>query len=144
MWRRILGLGAALSTFFTPVQAQPSGPVSARSAPAAWMGYAKQVETQFESGLGGDSEPAKRLRTYLANVPGGSGAVAVRAWVDPHGTVSRVAFAPFLDSQANADLTNLLQSAHLGNPPAGILLPIRLNLHIAAPSGAGDASATVR
>ena len=141
MWRRLLGLAAGVTALFAPAQAQPVAPVPTQSAPASWIQYAKLLETTFESRVGSSSEQARRLRVYLAQIPGGKGVIAVQVWVDGSGMVSRVAFAPFLDAQANADLTGLLQGSHLTeSPPAGILLPIRLNLHVAAGDGASESA----
>ncbi len=80
--------------------------------------------------------PRKGLRTYWGS-SGQSGAVPVQVWVDGQGAVTRVAFAPYLDDQANQDLTPpaARREAPDPHPPSGLLLPIRLNLHVAAAAG---------
>jgi hypothetical protein len=138
MWRRFMGLGAAFLSLFSPAFAAPSTATSAHAAPVAWIQYAKLVAQQFEDRLGGGSTPAQRLRTYLSTGPQPSTTITVSAWVDPKGKVTRVAFAPFLDGQANNDLDGLLQGVQLAQtPPRDMLLPIHLQLHVAASPAVG-------
>jgi hypothetical protein len=134
LWRRIVQAAAAtgLVAAAQPVQAQT--PVPPASAPAAWVQYAGEIEKSFENKLASDDEAAKRLQVYFASASRGDSLI-VGVWVTPDGQVNRVAFAPFLDSQANADLAKLLQGVKMtSNPPKGILLPIRLTLHLGANS----------
>jgi hypothetical protein len=141
MRKWLIGIGAAFASLFSTAQAQ--SPVPAHAAPQAWVRYAGLVEKTFEDRLTGDSDQAKRLRAYF----GGSVAVnviTVSVWIDPQGDVSRVVFAPFLDQQANADLTGLLLGAKLAaHPPSDIMLPIHLNLHIAPLANKGTTPGVV-
>jgi hypothetical protein len=145
MRKWLFGIGAAFVGLFSAAYAQQA-PVPTHTAPQAWVRYAGLVEKALEDRLTGDSDQAKRLRVYFS----GSASVTtitLSVWVDPKGVVSRVVFAPFLDHQANADLSDLLQATKLAvNPPADILLPIRLNLHMtpspekSSPSGVASAN----
>ena len=112
-------------------QAQ-SGAVVPHAAPVAWLQYADEIENAFQDKLAGDSDDAKRLRVYFGSAGHGD-MLTLGVWVTPGGQVNRVAFAPFLDNQANTDLTHLLNGVKLASaPPQDILLPVRLNLRLGA------------
>jgi hypothetical protein len=138
MRNRLLPLSVVVAGLFAATaQAQPNS-VPAHSAPQAWVDYAGLVEHTFQARISGDTPTAQRLRAYLQKGGGDQITVAVSVWVDPKGVVSKIGFPAFLDDQANADFTALLQGAQLpGTPPAGILMPIHLRLHL----GAGNAPA---
>jgi hypothetical protein len=128
MWKKLLS-SLALAGLVTGAQAETS--VSVQAAPPSWRQYAGLVEQQLESRLAGDSEQATRLRTYFQSGANAQlSSIPVQVWVNLKGTVNRVVFPPFLDSQANADLKGVLEGAAIADPPKGILLPIRLNLHV--------------
>ncbi|MEI9993008.1 MAG: hypothetical protein WDM91_00325 [Rhizomicrobium sp.] len=132
MLKRFAAFGAALASLLSAAQAQQGSPVSTRQAPAAWVQYAGLLQHQFEVRLADGGAAAGRLRSYLAGTHATGATIAASIWLRPDGTVSKVAFAPFLDSQANADLNEILQGTKLpSSPPSGILLPIHLNLHVA-------------
>ena len=131
MLKRLLRYVFAWLGLVTVAHADPAA-ITAAKAPAAWIQYASLVETAFESRLSENSDEANRLNAYLqSGNPDGTVNIAVGVWVDADGVVSRIAFKPFLDSQANTDMNQLLQGIKLpAGPPQNILLPIHFVLHI--------------
>lgn len=78
---------------------------------------------------------AKRLCTYLQNEAGrGDGpprVIRVRAWINPDGTVERIAFPTLDNAQADADFQTILKRGNVGEaPPPEMLQPINLRFSL--------------
>jgi len=104
-------------------------------APPSWMQFAKLVRYRFESWIGADEEVANRLRAYLSDHAGGEDGppqtVAVRAWLNPDGTVERVTFDTLKDARADADLRAILMRGNVGEaPPPEMLQPLNLRFSL--------------
>lgn len=90
-------------------------------APAHWTQFARLVKFRFEEWIAADDPIADRFRVYLRAHSGTAGGppptVTVRAWVNPDGSVERVAFAAFADAKATEDLRFVLTRGNIGEPP---------------------------
>ena len=93
--RPILASGAAPDA----ASARPGTSLDYRGpdkAPPSWRQFAKLVQYRFETWIGADEEIANRLRAYLIDRAGKEDepppTLAVRAWLNPDGTVERVSF----------------------------------------------------
>ncbi|MDQ8728076.1 hypothetical protein [Bradyrhizobium sp. LHD-71] len=119
------------------------GPASAQTldfrepgkAPPSWLQFAKLLQYRFEEWVGSDDPIAARFRVYLKAHAGTSdgppSTLTVRAWVNPDGTVGRVAFAAFADAGATEDLRTVLTRGNVGEaPPPEMLQPINLRFSL--------------
>ena len=109
--------------------------VEAGKAPPAWIAYAQIVSTNVQARLDSDDPLALRLRAYLQQLPGAAQAdgatLKIAFWIDPAGKISRIDYPLFAQAQPNDDLQALLVGQNLPPaPPQGMLLPLRLSLHI--------------
>lgn len=131
--RIVVGAAHVIAAFASPVHAQQS--VAPEAAPAAWVAYADQVNARVTAWLGSDDETATRLRAYVDGTrPSPDAAaptLALRLWVTPAGVIERIAFTPFADAAANADLEALLVGKPIGAPPPrDMVQPLRLALDV--------------
>jgi hypothetical protein len=104
-------------------------------APPSWAQFAKLVQYRFETWIGADEEVANRFRTYLKQSAGKEdglpASLVVKAWLNPDGTVERVAFPTLNDPQANADLRTILTRGNIGEaPPPEMLQPLNLRFSL--------------
>jgi hypothetical protein len=104
-------------------------------APPSWAQFAKLVKYRFETWVAADEPVAKRFRAYIVDHAGKDDAppptLVVRAWLNPDGTVERVAFAPLPDPQADDDLHTILKSGNIGEaPPPEMLQPLNLRFSL--------------
>jgi hypothetical protein len=123
----LFGLGGGFAA-----QAKP-----AAAPPPDWIAYAEQATRLITDELNSPDAPAPRLRTALdatrpaADQP--APPLVLKIWIDRDGALTRVDHGPFSDGQADADLKTLLVGRHLGRPPHGMLLPIRIAIQLAPP-----------
>lgn len=111
--------------------------VAPEAAPAAWVRYAETVTQSVTQWLQAESEPATRLRAYLAATRPSpdrpTEPLRLKLWIDGAGTVSRLDHPPFAHDQTNADLRSLVAGQHLpSSPPADMLLPLRISVQLDA------------
>jgi hypothetical protein len=104
-------------------------------APPSWRQFAKLVQYRFETWIGADEEIANRLRAYLIDRAGKEDepppTLAVRAWLNPDGTVERVSFDALKDARADADLRTILKHGNVGEaPPPEMLRPLILRFSL--------------
>jgi hypothetical protein len=132
-WSRGLGLRvASISASIAAMLASgvaPAQSVAPSSAPVEWIGYAEASTSAISTWLQEEAEVPARLRAYLnAARPDGNEPVTIEIslWLGSDGRVERLRFAPFADAQANADLEETIVGRHLGAPPRGMLLPMRI------------------
>lgn len=127
-------VGAGLAST-TPVAAQT---VSPSAAPAEWVRYAEGAATKISAWLGEDNEQATQFRAYLDRTRPAEDQptppLELRVWIDPDGAVSRIAFAPFVNEEANSNLRGAIVGRRLPPPPADMLLPIRIEIRVEEPS----------
>lgn len=118
-----------------PARAQSIDYRNPAAAPPSWTQFAKLVQYRFESWIGADEQVASRFRTYVierAGKPDGPPSVlVVRAWLNPDGTVERVAFPALKDASAEADLRTILTRGNIGEPPPPEMLqPLNLQFSL--------------
>jgi hypothetical protein len=104
-------------------------------APPSWGQFAKLVQYRFETWIGADEEVANRFRAYLTDHAGKEDGLpptlVVKAWLNPDGTVERVAFAPLKDARADTDLHTILTRGNIGEaPPPEMLQPLNLRFSL--------------
>jgi hypothetical protein len=104
-------------------------------APPSWGQFAKLVQYRFETWITADEAVANRFRSYLTNQAGKEdgppSVLAVRAWLNPDGTVERVSFAALKDARADADLRTILTRGNIGEaPPPEMLQPLNLRFSL--------------
>ncbi len=107
--------------------------MNAGVAPEAWVRYAEGATGEIAIWLRDDSEISVRLRGYLNEISvarGEPATIELRLWIGADGTIQRVAFPPFTDAQANADLKAAVIGRRLAAPPAGILFPLRIAVEV--------------
>lgn len=140
---RFCGFGrlCAVTLLFltSPVFGQGIGSdyLPASAAPPSWVQFSKLVKYRFESWLGASDPVAKRLRAYLINgagrEDGAPPVIRVRAWINPDGSVERVAFATLHNTQADSDFQTILKRGNVGEaPPADMLQPLNLRFSLRA------------
>jgi len=103
--------------------------VSPSAAPAEWVRYAEVSTGTIAAWLQEEGEAPARLRTHLNEARSGSGGpieIRISLWLKPDGRIERVRFASFGNPQADSDLENSILNRHLGSPPRGMLLPMRV------------------
>jgi len=118
--------------------------------PQPWIAYAQLCGRQFQAWLENDDDAANQLHHYLEdrilNAKGDAppAAIVIRAWIDPTGAVTRVAFDTLGDPNADALLRRLLTTHPITEPPpADMRQPLRVRLHLVAnPDATPDASST--
>ncbi|MBI0329154.1 YbaB/EbfC family DNA-binding protein [Burkholderia plantarii] len=139
-WLAVAGLLASVAPVFAHAQQT--------EAPAAWVGYARQVGQQFQTALAIDGDTATRIEQTLGDRVGAAPdaaavlpAVAVRAWIGDDGALTRLEFESLGDAQADAALRRLLTGVRLAPPPADMLQPLRVRLQLAPNPDAADAPA---
>lgn len=110
---QLIGLMATVPAAAAPMQ--PS------AAPASWVRYAEGATRAISQWLESDEDRAVRLRERASAGPAQTGGAAapivLQLWIDPHGTISRIAFAPATDEQVNTDIQGLVTGRSLGAPP---------------------------
>jgi hypothetical protein len=104
-------------------------------APPAWVQFAKLVKYRFEEWITADDPIAARFRVYLkaqsGSFDGPPSSLTVRAWLNPDGTVERVAFPAFADAGATEDLRKILTRGNVGEaPPPEMLQPVNLRFSL--------------
>jgi hypothetical protein len=107
----------------------------AGTAPPHWIQFAKLVKYRFEDWIAADDAVANRFRAYVREHAGKDDGppptLAVRAWLNPDGTVERVSFPPLGDAQANDDLQTILKRGNVGEaPPPEMLQPLNLRFSL--------------
>lgn len=133
--QRALSAAGALLSALVGVGTASAQHVEAGKAPPAWIAYAQIVSTIVQGRLDSDDPLALRLRAYLQQLPGAAQAdgatLKIAFWIDPAGKITRIDHLPFAQAQPNDDLQALLVGQSLPQaPPQGMLLPLRLSLHI--------------
>ncbi|ABD06915.1 conserved hypothetical protein [Rhodopseudomonas palustris HaA2] len=108
---------------------------SPAAAPPSWTQFAKLVQYRFESWISDDEEIANRFRAHVverAGKPGGlPPTLVVRAWLNPDGTVEKIAFPALNDARAEADLRTILMRGNVGEPPPPEMLqPLNLQFSL--------------
>jgi hypothetical protein len=121
----------------------------AKQAPPSWVHFAKLVQYRFESWIDGDDEIATRFRKYVtdhaANEGGLPPALAVKAWVNPDGTVAKVSFSALNDPKADTDLRTILTRGNIGEaPPADMLQPLNLRFSLNKKTDKPDSAAPAK
>lgn len=144
--RRTLPAISALLSALVGISPAPAQHIEAGKAPPAWIAYAQIVSATVQGRLDSDDPLAQRLRAYLQQLPGAGQAdgatLKIAFWIDPAGKITRIGYAPFAQAQPNDDLQALLVGQTLSQaPPKGMLLPLRLSLHI-KPKPADGAAVT--
>ena len=129
-----------------PVAAQTMAP---EQAPVEWLHYAEGATQAVTGWLRADSDTGKRLRADLdaarptPDQP--TAPLVIKLWIDGEGSVSRIDFPPFAQTQANADLRALIVGQRLpGTPPKDMLLPLRIKVQLDAPATPPVEPATAR
>ena len=127
-----IALGFALCA---PAHAQTLNYRAADAAPPSWAQFAKLVKYRFEEWISEDEAVANRFRGWLTEHTGKEdgppATLVVRAWLNPDGTVERIAFAPLKDSRANDDLHTILMRGNVGEaPPPEMLQPLNLRFSL--------------
>lgn len=133
--RRLCHLSALLGPFIAVLPTQAQDFRQSTDAPPSWGQFAKLVKYRFESWISADDPVANRFRDYLTGHVGKEGglpsSLMVRVWVNPDGTVERVAFPPLPDQQADADLCVVLKRGNIGEaPPPEMLQPLNLRFSL--------------
>jgi hypothetical protein len=133
----VLTIALAPSFSLLPVAAwsQLSDYREAAAAPPHWIQFAKLVKYRFEDWIAADDAVANRFRAYVREHAGKDDGppptLAVRAWLNPDGTVERVSFPPLSDAQANDDLQTILKRGNVGEaPPPEMLQPLNLRFSL--------------
>jgi hypothetical protein len=139
-WRALFGwawavtglLGtAADAAAATSIVTSGSNYQSARSAPAAWQAFARQLQGRLQERLAAEDDLAQRFQQALAeratHVSTPADALTVLAWILPNGQIDRVEFEQ-LDPVVAARLRVLLNTADVGAPPADMLQPVHVRL----------------
>jgi hypothetical protein len=134
--RTAFTLSAFALILSAPTRAEVLDFRDAARAPASWAQFAKVVKGRFETWLSADDEVANRFRTYViehyGKKDGPPQTLAVKAWLNPDGTVERISFPPLRDAQADGDLHLILQRGNIGEaPPPEMLQPLNLRLSFA-------------
>lgn len=114
-------------------QALDFRPVDA--APPSWGQFAKLVKYRFEEWVAADETVANRFRAWVktagATDKAAPSSLVVKAWLNPDGTVERVAFAPLSDERAGSDLRTILTRGNIGEPPPPEMIqPINLRFSL--------------
>ncbi len=104
-------------------------------APPSWVQFAKLVKYRFEEWIAADDPIAARFRVYLkaqsGSFDGPPATLTVKAWLNPDGTVERVAFPAFADAGATEDLRKILTRGNVGEaPPPEMLQPVNLRFSL--------------
>lgn len=140
-WRRVLrAIGAATGLLGadpgarTSAAAQASAYRPAEAAPAAWLDYAKDLQSHFQQRLTADDEGARRFQEFMTKRAGAasapSPALVVRTWIEASGKIARIEFDGLDDDAAAIRLRALLARADAGAPPPAMLQPLRLRLSL--------------
>ena len=141
-WKRIFhGIGAATGLLGAGLQAgtssaatQVSAYSSAEAVPAAWLDYAKGLQSRFQQEVSGDGDAARRIQDFMLKHAGETNAPApalvVRTWVQADGKIARIEFDGLDDNDVAASLRALLISGDVGVPPTDMLQPLRLRLSL--------------
>jgi hypothetical protein len=135
-WSTIVCRAMALIVLLAPVAAYAQLEYrEVAKAPPSWMQFAKLVKYRFETWMAADDEVARRFRTYCSERAGQADGppqtLVVRAWLNPDGTVERVAFASLKDQRADEDLRTILKRGNVGEaPPPEMLQPVHLSLSL--------------
>ncbi|OYX63323.1 MAG: hypothetical protein B7Y88_13225 [Sphingomonadales bacterium 32-64-17] len=129
----LAGAGVASAT---PIAAQSMPP---SAAPVEWVRYAESATTTITGWLEADSEPAKRLRSYLdatrATSDQATAPLVIKVWIERDGKISRIDYPAFAHAEANADLQALIVGQQLSAaPPSDMLLPLRIAVQLDAPT----------
>jgi hypothetical protein len=125
----------ALSMNVDAARAQGLNYREAGKAPPHWSQFAKLVRFRFEDWIGADDAVADRLRSYLRESAGKADGppptLDVRVWLNPDGTIERVAFASLKGAQADEDLRTVLTRGNVGEaPPPEMLQPLNLRFSL--------------
>jgi hypothetical protein len=128
-------IALALSLFPNKSWSQLSDYREAGSAPPHWIQFAKLVKYRFEDWISADEPVANRFRTYLRERTGKDDGppqtLAVKAWLNPDGSVERVSFPSLNNPQANDDLNTILKRGNVGEaPPPEMLQPLNLRFSL--------------
>ena len=104
-------------------------------APPSWVQFGKLVKYRFETWLMEDEPVANRLRGYVVEHAGKDNGppptIVVRAWLNPDGSVERVAFPPLPDPRADEYLRTILTRGSIGEaPPPEMLQPLNLRFSL--------------
>lgn len=104
-------------------------------APPSWIQFAKLVKYRFEEWIAADDPVAARFRVYLkaqsGSFDGPPTVLTVKVWLNPDGTVERVAFPAFADAGATEDLRKILTRGNVGEaPPPEMLQPVNLRFSL--------------
>lgn len=135
VWRTLAAaFGFALQAGM-PAHAQNLNYRGADAAPPSWGQFAKLVKYRFEAWISADDAVANRFRGWVTDHAGKEDgpppSLVVRAWLNPDGTVERVAFAPLKDSHATDDLRTILMRGNVGEaPPPEMLQPLNLRFSL--------------
>lgn len=118
-----------------PAAAARAQSISPAQAPLAWVHFAEHATRMISAWLEEDSEAAARFRTYLHQVQAAGNQpirpLEIKLWITPDGLIERVAFAPFVHEQANADLRAAIVGRRLPSaPPPDMLLPLRIAVQL--------------
>ena len=135
VWR-LVGVGCMLA-LAQVASAQTTQFRDPASVPPSWTQFSRLVKYRFEEWLGSNDPIAARFRAYLKIHAGASdGApetLVVQAWINPDGSVQRVAFPALGDPGATKDLQTILSRGSIGErPPPEMLQPIRLRFNLSA------------
>jgi hypothetical protein len=127
--------GCLLGVFAPPIVSAQAPYRESAQAPAHWGQFAKLVKFRFEEWVSADDPIADRFRAYLKTQAGASdgppASLVVRAWLNPDGSVERVAFAAFADDGATRDLQSILTRGNVGEaPPPEMLQPLHLRFSL--------------
>ena len=126
-----LGLAFGLAST-AQAEAAPRS-VSLANAPSAWVAYAKDATVAITGWLNDEKDPAAHMRKALTRLKPKSEPqpLALRLWVSPSGTISRIEAPSTGSADADADLRILLLGKKLKTPPKGLLQPMRLAVRLA-------------
>ncbi|WP_233839105.1 YbaB/EbfC family DNA-binding protein [Paraburkholderia sp. ZP32-5] len=131
------------------VAASPYARAQTQNVPPQWLTYAREVGGQFQAELASDDDTANQFYSFLENrVLHAKGdapppEIVVRAWIGADGAVTRVDFDSLGDAQADATLRQLLTAHPMTEPPpADMLQPLRVRLHLEANPDADAPGAT--
>jgi hypothetical protein len=125
---------------FRPILASGAAPDAASARPWTRLSWSGQGGSVLECETGAipvrDMDPgheviANRLRAYLIDRAGKEDGrprtLAVRAWLNPDGTVEWVSFDALKGARADADLRTILKRGNVGDaPPPEMLQPLAL------------------
>jgi len=131
--------------------------VAPSAAPAEWVAYATRATATVTQWLRAPDDVATRVRGWLAAARQAQGPspaanqappLVVKLWVARDGKVSRIAFTPFVQDEANADLRAALVGRKLDGPPPRrmlqpMILAVQLDPRPAVPTPAVDLKDTL-